>query len=64
MKDVVSCETCTTHEARALAVAAFCDPRSVIIYLKGGKMRATLAARIEAALVAAGKSALVQTKAA
>jgi hypothetical protein len=58
-RDLVSCAFATTHEARAIAVSAYCDPRSVIAYLKGGKLKATLASRIEAALLALGRPELI-----
>lgn len=55
-----SCDLLDTHQARAIAVAAFCDPRSVVAYLNGARIRGPLARRIEAALVAAGRRDLIR----
>jgi len=42
------------HELRRLAVAANCDPRSIVRYLREGPMVSTTVARIEVALRACG----------
>lgn len=45
--------TLSAHDARRVAVAAGCDPRSVLAYLdpeRRVKMKSTTAARVKAAL--------------
>jgi hypothetical protein len=48
------------HELRRVAVAGQCDPRSIVTYLRGGRMVSTTIARVEAALSSCGYKRLVR----
>lgn len=48
------------HELRRVAVAANCDPRSIVRYLREGPMVSTTIARIEVALRACGYDRFVR----
>lgn len=52
--------TLAQHELRRVAVAANCDPRSVVRYLRGGSMVSTSIARIERALCECGHESLAR----
>jgi hypothetical protein len=45
----------TPHEARTIAAAAFCDPRSVVKALEGKPLAALTLTRIKAALAQLGR---------
>lgn len=47
-------------DLRRVAVAAYCDPRTVAAYLAGRSQASTTIARVEAALAAEGRSDLVR----
>jgi hypothetical protein len=49
----------TPHEARTIAAAAFCDPRSVVKAIEGRPLAALTLARIERALGTLGRSDLL-----
>jgi len=49
----------TPHEARAIAAAAFCDPRSVVKAIEGRPLAALTLARIKAALAQLNRADLL-----
>lgn len=49
----------TAHEARTIAAAAFCDPRSVVKAIEGKPLATITLARIQRALGALGRSDLL-----
>lgn len=51
----------TPHEARAIAAAAFCDPRSVVKAIEGRPLAALTLTRIKNALAQLGRVELLAT---
>jgi len=49
----------TPHEARAIAAAAFCDPRSVVKAIEGRPLAALTLTRIKHALAQLGRADLL-----
>lgn len=49
----------TPHDARTIAAAAFCDPRSVVKAIEGKPLAALTLARIERACAQLGRSNLL-----
>jgi len=49
----------TAHEARTIAAAAFCDPRSVVKAIEGKPLKPLALARIRAALAQLGRTDLL-----
>jgi hypothetical protein len=49
----------TPHDARTIAAAAFCDPRSVVKAVEGKPLAALVRARIERAVAALGRGDLL-----
>jgi len=47
---MISAKNLTAHELRQLAVASFCDPRSVVAFIEGRPVSSVVAARIEKAI--------------
>ena len=52
----------TPHEARTIAAAAFCDPRSVVKALEGKPLAALTLTRIKNALAQLGRVELLPAK--
>lgn len=58
-KPVVMAKVITPHDARTIAAAAFCDPRSVVKAIEGKPLAALTMARIRAALAQLGRAELL-----